>query len=605
MKRPRLRETLIVVTFITCVVYLLYRICFTLNFTTPYAVCASLALYVAELFMGVLLGLFLLQVWRLDEPPEQPILPDRTVDVLVPTYNEDVQILRTTLLACVRMDYPHKTILCDDGGTDARINDPDKGSEAHKRQELLKALCAEVGAVYMTRPKNEHAKAGNMNSVLKQTDGEFVVILDADHVPDRNFITRLIGYFRDERLAYVQTPHAFYNFDSFQAQYDPVRSTYWEEGHLFYDVIQPGRNYWNAAIFAGSAAMFRRQALVEIGGFAVETITEDLHTGLRLHARGWKSLAISERLIAGQAAPDVTTFHSQRLRWGEGNLSIFAHDNPLTTRGLTLPQRLCYLGSMIHWASGPFLMMVYLTPVLMLFSDVPPVAQFEWGIIALIVVYMVLSIVTFSVVSNGHGSFWKSQIYSMTNMWTSTRGMMRAVFLRRFQKFIVTSKRGRQSKSVLPFIWPHITFFLASILALIWGWYRPLSGVSDDYYKPILASLWTVFHLCVVLVILRRALWPEDKRFTYRHLVALPASIGSGEGGAERAAVTVDLNDAGVGLLAYEPIEVGSRQLVTIRGGGQTVVRLPGGGAALRGTRRAAPRRRPRRARLCLRSVVH
>jgi cellulose synthase/poly-beta-1,6-N-acetylglucosamine synthase-like glycosyltransferase/tetratricopeptide (TPR) repeat protein len=567
MKHPRFRQALIVITVVTCVVYLFYRVCFTLNVTTPYAVVVSLALFAAELFMGVLMFLFLLQVWRLDEPQEQPILPDRTVDVLVPTYNEDVEILRTTLLACVQMDHPHKTYLCDDGGTDARINDPEKGPAARKRQELLQALCAEVGAIYMTRPRNEHAKAGNMNSVMKQTDGEFVVILDADHVPDRNFITRLIGYFRDDRLAYVQTPHAFYNFDSFQARYDPVRSTYWEEGQLFYDVIQPARNSWNAAIFAGSAAMFRRQALVEIGGFAVETITEDLHTGLRLHARGWKSLAISERLVAGQAAPDVTTFHSQRLRWGEGNLSIFAYDNPLTTRGLTLAQRLCYLGSMLHWANGPFLLLIYLTPLLMLFSGVPPVAQFEWLFASLIVLYIGLSNFSFYYVSNGHASFWNSQVYCMTNAWTSTRGLLRAIFRRRFQKFVVTSKRGRQSKSVLAYIWPHAAFFLASVLALAWGWYRPISCVSDDYYKPILASVWAVFHICVALVILRRSLWPEDRRFTFRHVVALPAALTSAEGGAEQYAVTVDLNDTGVGLLAYQPLAVGSQRLVTIRGG--------------------------------------
>jgi cellulose synthase/poly-beta-1,6-N-acetylglucosamine synthase-like glycosyltransferase len=261
MKQPRLRQALILLALVTCVVYLVYRGFFTLNFVTIGAVIASLFLYVAELFMGVLMLLFLLQVWRPEEPPEQPVLPDRTVDVYVPTYNEDVQILRTTLLACVKMDYPHKTYLLDDGGTDARVNDPEKGPAARKRQELLKAMCAELGVVYLTRPRNEHAKAGNMNHALKQTDGEFLIIFDADHVPDCNFITRLIGYFRDDKLAYVQTPHAFYNFDSFQSQYNPVRSTYWEEGQLFHDVIQTGRNRWNAAIFAGAAAMFRRRAL--------------------------------------------------------------------------------------------------------------------------------------------------------------------------------------------------------------------------------------------------------------------------------------------------------------------------------------------------------
>lgn len=214
----------------------------------------------------------------------------------------------------------------------------------------------------MTREKNEHAKAGNLNSALRVTDGEFLIILDADHVPEPHFITRLIGYFADEKLAYVQTPHAFYNFDSFQSQNDHNARKYWEEGALFYEVIQPGRNRWGCPIFAGSAAMFRRKALAEVGYIALETITEDMHTGLRMNARGWTALAISERLVAGQEARDITTFHTQRLLWGEGNLSIFAHDNPLTMRGLTLMQRLCYLGSMVHWAGGLFKLVIYLSP---------------------------------------------------------------------------------------------------------------------------------------------------------------------------------------------------------------------------------------------------
>ena len=134
----------------------------------------------------------------------------------------------------------------------------------------------------------------------------------------------------------MQTPHAFYNFDSFQARLDHKNRKYWEEGHLFYYVIQPGRNKWGCPIFAGSAAMFRRSAIRDVGLIATETITEDMHTGMRMNAKGWRSLAITERLVAGQAAPDITTFHSQRLRWGTGNLSIMNYDNPLTMRGLTL-----------------------------------------------------------------------------------------------------------------------------------------------------------------------------------------------------------------------------------------------------------------------------
>ena len=265
---PFFRKFMIVFASIICVFYLAYRAIFTFNDSTTYAFCASLFLYVGEFFGIMCLLLYFLQVWEVDEPPAEPVLEGRTVDVLVPTYNEDPQLLRATLEACIRMDYPHKTYVLDDG-----------------RRPEVESLARELGVIYLSRPDNRHAKAGNLNNALEQTDGEFVVVLDADHVPEPQFITRLIGYFRDDRTAFVQTPHAFYNFDSFQARLDHKNRKYWEEGDLFYRVIQPGRNKWNAPIFAGSAAMFRRSALREIGYIATETITEDLHTGLRLHAR--------------------------------------------------------------------------------------------------------------------------------------------------------------------------------------------------------------------------------------------------------------------------------------------------------------------------------
>jgi cellulose synthase/poly-beta-1,6-N-acetylglucosamine synthase-like glycosyltransferase len=426
------RKGVILFSSAVAVLFLVYRTFFTLNLTA-YAVFASVVLLVGETYDVLTMLLYFLQVWDTTEPPEQTVLQGRTVDVFVPTYNEDPDILRVTLQACVAMDYPHRTFLCDDGGTDARVNDPEKGPGARKHQDLLKAMCAEIGAIYVTRPKNEHAKAGNLNHAFEKTDGEFILIFDADHVPDKNFITRLIGYFADEKLAFVQTPHAFYNFESFQARLDHERGSYWEEGQLFYHVIQPGRNRWNAAIFAGSAAMFRRTALAEVGYIAVETITEDMHTGLRMHMRGWNSLGIGERMISGTAAQDVTTFHSQRLRWGEGNLSVLAYDNPLTAPGLRWGQRLCYFATMINWAGGLFKLPIYLTPILMLLTGVPPVKEFTWTLAAIMGTYMAVAILGVKYVSNGYGSVWYSELFTMAGFWTQVRGTMRALFWRKFQ----------------------------------------------------------------------------------------------------------------------------------------------------------------------------
>ncbi len=568
--RHRLRKAVILVTAAICIIYLLYRGIYTLNLTTTYAVFASFLLYFAEIYGVLVVLLFFLQVWDTREPPQQPVLKGRLVDVFVPTYNEDPDLLRTTLQACMRMDYPHRTFLCDDGGTALRVNDPEKGPGARDRQAKIKAICDELGAIYITRPDNRHAKAGNLNYAFEQTNGEFIIIFDADHVPEPHFISRLIGYFADEKLAFVQTPHAFYNFESFQSVHDPARNLYWEDGQLFYKVIQPGRNRWNAPIFAGSAAMFRRKALEEVGYIATETITEDMHTGLRMHSRGWRSLGVSQRLIAGQAAPDVTTFHTQRLRWGEGNLSIMAHDNPLTTKGLGLGQRLCYLGSMIHWAGGVFKLAIYFTPLMMLISGVPPVNQFTWTLFGLMAVYVLASVYGVKYISNGHGSFWRNELFTMLGFWTQVKGTMRALFMRKFSQFVVTSKRGRQSKSIWPFIRPHFYFIALSILALFWGWGRVLFGISTDFYKPILASCWALFHMSLAFSCIRRSLWPEDKRYAYRHTVHLPVEyeLASGEG-STALGCTIDLSEGGLAAVVYRPVSKGSRLSLRIHGTGE------------------------------------
>lgn len=558
MTSSRSRHLLLVLCGLIFFAYLVYRGGWTLNLTSPYAIFASLLLYLSECYAIAMFYLYVVQVWSPVEPPPLPVLEGRSIDVLIPTYNEDPQILRPTILACLALDYPHRTIVLDDG-----------------RRSEISDLCQELGCEYLTRPDNRFAKAGNVNHALEQTSGEFVVILDADHVPERNFLTRILGYFRDERLAFVQTPHAFYNFDSFQAMVDRKRGQYWEEGEIFYKVIEPGRNRWDAAAFAGSAAMFRRKALAEVGYLAVETITEDLHTGMRLHAKGWKSLAISERLICGQAAPDVTTFHTQRLRWGEGNLSILAYDNPLTMRGLTLAQRLCYLGIILFWSGGFALLGIYLTPILMLFTGVPPIDEFSSGVVFAVIIYMLAGFVASRISSFGYGTFWNTQVLGMASFWTQIRATLRAIFRRRQQKFVVTSKRGRQSKSIWRFVWPQVWLLILCLLAVAWGWAKPITGVSDDYLKPMVATGWCLFHAWLAWTVIQRALWIEHPRYGYRHAVCLPIAYRrldeTSPAAESRFGITTDLSSGGAAVVAYEALPVGSRVALTIRGGGEVI----------------------------------
>jgi len=522
------------------IAYLAYRGLFTLNLASPVGVAISLVLYLAECYGGFLLFLFFFQIWDVRNPSPVPARPGHSVDVLIPTYNEDVQLLRGTISAALRIAYPHRTCVLDDG-----------------RRAAVKELCDELGAEYFTRTDNQHAKAGNLNHALKLTDGEFVVILDADHVAESNFIDRLVGYFADERLGFVQTPHAFYNFDAFQGVLNYERREYWEEGMLFYNVTQPGKNRWNGVSFCGSAAMFRRQALEDVGLVATESITEDMLTGLRMHAQGWKSLFVNERLVAAMAADDVSSFNTQRLRWGEGNLGIFAIANPLTIKGLTFAQRLCYLGSMLSWTTGVQKLLIYATPMLMLLTEVAPVNRMTWQLAVVLSAYLTAIWTGVKVASNGYGWLLAIELTQMTCFWLHVKATWRAIFKRRAASFIVTPKRGPQTNGILRQFAPQIWYIALSAIAISWALTRYALNLSNDPVLLIVGSALLIINSCLAWVVIQRALRSKDRRSSWRHPVALHVDYRAY---ADRGAVvrgqcvTRDINEGGLGLVTFDQL---------------------------------------------------
>jgi len=552
------RRVAMTIAMLMTIIYLSYRGIATLNFETNYAIAASLMLYIAEWYGGLLMFLFFLQIWDLQNPPQMPVLPGRSVDVLIPTYNEDTQLLRGTISASLAITYPHRTYVLDDG-----------------RREEVKDLCEELGADYITRPTNLHAKAGNLNHALEMTTGELVIVFDADHVAEPSFIDRVIGYFSDEGLGFVQTPHAFYNFDAYQGVLNYERGVYWEEGMLFYNVTQPGKNRWNAVTFCGSAAMFRRKALEDVGLIATQSITEDMHTGLRMHAKGWRSLFVNERLISAMAAEDITSYNTQRLRWGEGNLGIFAFDNPLTIKGLTLAQRLCYLGSMLSWTAGVQKLTIYLTPMLMLLTDVSPVNRMTWPLIVITTVYLATVWTGVKVACNGYGWLWAIEMTQMASFWTQIRSTWRALFRRRKATFVVTSKRGRPSVSVLRQLTPQVLYIVGSTIAIGWALMRYCLRLSDNLIELSVGSLLLIVNSYLAWIVIQRAMRSKTRRSSWRHPVALQVDYrGANADGTGFCghAVTRDINESGVSLVTFDPLPDAGNIELTITAANRSVV---------------------------------
>ncbi len=287
-----------------------------------------LLLYACELFGWAMLVSFYFLAWRIPASKRPPIRRPHSVDVLICTYDEGHDVLEATLLGCAGITYPHVTWVLDDG-----------------RRQSIRSLAERTGARYVTRPDNRHAKAGNINHALEVVNAELLLVLDADHVPQPDILDATVGYFDEPKVAVVQTPHDFGNHDSFQ-HFETGR----HDQSMFFDVILPGKDRHNGVFWCGSAAVIRREALMEVGGVATETIAEDFHTTIKLHARGWRSRYHGETLVQGLAPHDLSSYLLQRDRWARGNLAVFrTAENPLRTPNLSLAQRVSYLSSLLAY----------------------------------------------------------------------------------------------------------------------------------------------------------------------------------------------------------------------------------------------------------------
>ena len=297
----------------------------------------GLTLFIAECYVfiaGVMGQLPQLKNIKRTSPPlpvDDSLLPN--VDVYITTYDEDPELLKTTVIAATQMRYPAQKLnvyILDDGGTHEKLHqrDPARSETAGRRAQHIKDIALQFGAHYLARQKNIHAKAGNLNDALPFTRGNFIVVLDCDHVPAADFIERTLGFFlEDDKLFLVQTAHNFVTPDPLERNLlTDAQSP--GESEKFYYATMPGLDYWGAAFFCGSAAMLRRSALDDIGGFSTATVTEDAETSLQAFSHGYTSVYLDVPLVSGLQPDTFSGFIQQRARWAQGMWQIFFLKNP-------------------------------------------------------------------------------------------------------------------------------------------------------------------------------------------------------------------------------------------------------------------------------------
>ncbi|MBM7345627.1 UDP-forming cellulose synthase catalytic subunit [Pantoea coffeiphila] len=523
--------------------YIYWRATETLHFNSEVEAILGIGLFIAELYVWLILILGYLQTsWPLKRTIEP--LPDDislwpTVDVYVPSYNESLDVVRDTVLAAQCIDYPRdklKIYLLDDG----------------KRSEFAR-FAADVGVGYITRDDNRHAKAGNLNHAMKITKGELITVFDCDHVATRTFLQATVGAFlKDEKLALLQTPHYFYSPDPFERNLKAAREIP-NEGALFYGPVQQGNDNWNATFFCGSCAVIRRSALEEINGFAVETVTEDAHTALKMQRLGWGSAFLAIPLAAGLATERLGLHIVQRTRWARGMTQIFRVDNPLLGRGLKWQQRLCYLNAMLHFQFGLPRVVFLTAPLAYLLFNLNIIHSSASLIFAYVLPHLVLSLYVNSRM-NGRfrATFW-GEIYETVMAFHLVIPTLLTMISPKHGKFNVTDKGGLLDVGFFDFniVRPHVICALLLAAGVISGIVR---ATAHDYFgvDPYVIALnvgWATFSLIILMAAIAVARETKQVRKTIRIDVNIPAIVHYASGISSRCH-TINLSMGGAQLTA-------------------------------------------------------
>ena len=419
--------------------YFLWRSLSTLNFSNPVDGIFSVSLFVMELMAmigGAVQMLLLFTAKNRDREADKysvAVTENRyspTVDIFIPTYNEPDFIVKRTIMGCQAINYDRKKVYVLDD----------------TKRKSIEQLAKELGCQYITRPDNSHAKAGNLNNALMQTNGELIVVFDADFVPTTNFLERTVGFFQKEKMALLQTPQSFYNCDPI-ARNLGLEKVLTSEEEVFYRYLQPIKDGAGSVVCAGTSFVARRSALQDIGYFATDSVSEDYFTGIRLAARGYELAYIDEKLSAGLAAESIGAHIDQRLRWVRGTLqAFFIKSNPLTIPGLSLWQRLGHLEGLVHWFSCIPRVFFLIAPIVCIFAGLTPVLTTMSEIVYIFLPYYALLLTVFSWLNKRSRSVLLSDVYSLVQAIPVSIAVIEVLFSPFNKGFQVTPKGTARDK---------------------------------------------------------------------------------------------------------------------------------------------------------------
>ena len=456
----------------------------------------SIWYYSFTFFLGESMGLvlfcfFSFNAWFLRYHTPEGVAPDRTfsVDVFIPVAGEPIEILKKTVQAALQIDFNNiKVYILDDKG----LKD-------------YRMLAESLGCGYFAREEHNDAKAGNLNYALLRTNGDLILALDADQIPQPQIIKRLIGYFKIPKIAFVQSKQRFKV---------PIGDPFGNADRIFYNIMQSGKDNDNSAFSCGSGVLYRRKALEEIGGFSTWNLVEDVHTSMLLHDRGWRSVYYNYPLTRGTAPADIYGVYRQRRQWAADSLRIEFWDSPFKYRGLTLKQKLQYFHLGFVYLVAAFVMpLFFITPILSLLIQ-------KFILTAPVQDYVLHRFPYFLAMSLAYGTInYPTHYMRAFQMWTGLFPVfIQATWialLARKKKPVYRVNPKPTEKVVVKKPWlavlPQLTIIFSGFFAIIYTFFT--GHDCWDFYLLnvvwIVWSMWTMSGICFAA--LKKHKWPDEE----------------------------------------------------------------------------------------------
>jgi len=479
------------------------------------------------------------------------------VDIFIASYNEEAAILDRTIVGAKSQDYEHfRVFVLDDG-----------------RRDWLRELCIRRGVGYISRPDNEHAKAGNLNHGLRWLAehggaGEFVAILDADFVPQPNFLRHALALFQESDVGCVQTPQHFFNPDPLQQGFEAAHL--WpDEQRFFFDILLASKDAWGVAFSCGTSSICRLSAIEAIGGFPTESITEDMLLSVKLKSIGWLTVYLNERLSMGLAPEGLREYVTQRVRWCIGFMQIACSAwGPLGSSRLPFLDRLSLVDAFLYWAlSFPFRILCLLAPIVFGFLGVPVFHATAADLLFYIGPSIAVQMIVVAWISRGRALPILSDASQLLIAFHATKAAAAGLMKPKGHKFQVTAKGGDRSRVVVQWsiMRPFVLLIALTLGAILYATRGPYSQAQEGGEIFLFWGYYNMLLLAVAIIACVELPRPRDQRFSSNEVGYLQI------GPSRTPCQLVDLGLRGATIAGRAPAEVGENLLLDL----EDVDRLP------------------------------